>query len=143
MKNIKTSYIIIGVIVLFIGGIGLSRYLQSNNPNTASTGAFHWHPSLTIYVKGQRQEIPANIGIGAVHQPMHTHSEDASQGVIHLEFAGAAKNDEIKLSRFLQTWGKDITSFGTNMTMTVNGKPNTEFGDYVFKDGDKVELRYE
>ena len=112
MKNIKTSYIIIGVIVLFIGGIGLSRYLQSNNPNTASTGAFHWHPSLTIYVKGQRQEIPANIGIGAVHQPMHTHSEDASQGVIHLEFAGAAKNDEIKLSRFLQTWVRTLHHSG-------------------------------
>ena len=143
MKNIKTSYILIGLAVLIIGGFGLSKYLQASDPNVASTSAFHWHPTLMIYVKGQKQEIPANIGIGAVHQPMHTHAEDASKGVVHLEFGGAARNDELKLSRLFEIWGKDMQSFGSNMAMTVNGKPNTELGDYVFQDGDKIELRYE
>lgn len=143
MKNIKTSYILIGLAILIVGSLSLSKYLQANDPNVASSGAFHWHPELTIYVKGQKQEIPANIGMVGGHKPMHTHTEDASKGVVHLEFAGAARNDEITLSRFFDTWGKDMQSFGSNVTMTVNGNPNTELGEYVFQDGDKIELRYE
>lgn len=142
MKNIKTSYILIGLAVLIIGGFGLTKYLQSNDPNVASTGAFHWHPNLTIYVKGEKQEIPQNIGLMGGHKPMHTH-EDAPQGVVHLEFGQAARNDEITLLKFFETWGKDINSFGTNMTMTVNGQENTEFENYKMKDRDKIELRYE
>lgn len=143
MKNIKTSYILIGLTILIIGGFGWTKYLQANDPDVASTGAFHWHPELTIYVKGEKQEIPANIGTVGGHKPMHTHVEDASKGVLHLEFSGAAQKDDIKLSRFFEIWGKDMQSFGSNVTMTVNGEPNTELGEYVFKDADKIELRYE
>src|SRR3989344_6121945 len=33
-----------------------------------SRGAFHWHPEVAIYVNGEKQELPANIGIGSVLQ---------------------------------------------------------------------------
>lgn len=108
-----------------------------------SRNGFHWHPELAVYVKGEKQEIPPNLGIGAVHQPMHTHSEDASQGIIHLEFQGLVKKSDVTLGKFLQTWGKDINSLGTNLKMTVNGKENTEHENYVMQDKDKIELRYE
>lgn len=108
-----------------------------------SRNGFHWHPELAIYVKGVRQEIPPNLGIGVAHQPMHTHSEDASQGVIHLEFQGLVKKSDVALGKFLQTWNKDINSFGTDVKMTVNGKENTEYENYVMRDKDKIELRYE
>ena len=140
MKNIKTSYILIGLAILIIGGFGWSRYLQSNDPNVASTGAFHWHPELTIYVKGEKQEIPQGIGLAGGHKPIHTHDD---LPVIHMEFAGAAKKDETTLGAFFRNWGKDFNSLGSNVTMTVNGKENTEFENYEMKDSDKIELRYE
>ncbi|MBI5457012.1 hypothetical protein HY969_04725 [Candidatus Kaiserbacteria bacterium] len=143
MKNIKTSYIIIAVIVLFVGGIGFTKYLQGSDPNVVSRSAFHWHPTLTIYAKGEKQTIPPNIGIGAVHQPMHTHSEDSAAGVIHLEFGGAANREDVMLGKFFKNWGKDMRSFGMNMRMTVNGKENTEFENYVMHDKDVIELHYD
>ncbi len=140
MKNIKTSYVLIALAVLFIGGIGLTKYLQARDPNIASTGAFHWHPELTIYVKGKKQEIPRGIGLAGVHKPMHTHDD---LPIIHLEFGGAAKKEEVMLGAFFKTWGKEFNSFGSNVKMTVNGQENTEYENYHMQDKDKIELRYE
>lgn len=140
MKGVKTSYILIGFAVLIFGGFGLSKYLQSNNPNVASTGAFHWHPELTIYVKGEKQEIPQGIGTVGGHKPIHTHDDLPS---LHLEFSGPAKNEAITVGAFFRTWGKEFNSFGSNVKMTVNGNENTELENYVMKDRDKIELRYE
>ncbi len=140
MKNIKTTYIIIGLAILIVGGFAWSRYLQSNNPDVASTGAFHWHPELAIYVKGEKQEIPQGIGLAGGHKPIHTHDD---LPVIHMEFAGAAMKEEVTLGAFFKNWGKDFNSFGANVKMTVNGKENTELENYQMKNGDKIELRYE
>lgn len=107
-----------------------------------SRNGFHWHPEVTIYVKGEKQEIPANIGIGAVHQPIHTH-DDSNQGIVHMEFQGLVRKENATLGQFLKGWGKDINSFGTNVKMTVNGEQNTELENYVMQDKDKIELRYE
>ncbi len=140
MKNIKTPYILIGLVIIIIGGFGWSKYLQSNNPNIASTGAFHWHPELTIYAKGEKVEIPQGIGLAGGHKPMHTHDD---LPVIHLEFGGSAKNEEITVGAFFKNWGKEFNSFGANVKMTVNGQENVELENYTMKDGDKIELRYE
>jgi hypothetical protein len=143
MKKIPTLWWAIGLIVVIGGLFVWSAAAQNSDPNIVSQRGFHWHPTLTIYVKGEKQEIPANIGIGAQHQPMHTHPEDATAGVIHLEFAGAAKRGDLMLGQFFKNWGKDMRSFGTNMKMTVNGKENTEYENYVIQEKDKIELRYE
>jgi len=47
------------------------------------------------------------------------------------------------LENFFRNWGKDMRSFGANMRMTVNGVENTEFENYMMRDGDKIELRYD
>ena len=140
MKKIKTSYILIGLAILIVGLFGLSKYLQSSDPNVASTGAFHWHPELAIYVKGEKQEIPQGVGLAGGHKPIHTHDD---LPVIHMEFSGAAKNDEVTLGQFFKNWGKEFNSFGSNVTMTVNGKETSELENYHMKDKDKIELRYE
>ena len=95
---------------------------------------------LEIYVKGEKLEIPESIGLGAVHQPMHTHDD---LPVIHLEFTGVVREDDLVLGQFFKNWQRDISSLGTNMSMTVNGETNTEFENYVMGDGDRIELRYE
>ena len=112
----------------------------SNDPNIVSLTGLHLHPRLTIYVKGKKLEIPHNIGIGAVHQPIHTHDD---LPIIHLEFPARVTKNDLKLSRFFKVWGKDFNEFGSTVTMTVSGSPNTELQNYMMKDGDKIELHYE
>ena len=74
----KNTFIIIGIIILLlVGGVWWSKSLQKSNPDIIARNGLHWHPELAIYVKGEKQEIPANIGLVGGHQPTHTHSEDA------------------------------------------------------------------
>jgi len=150
MKNI----LIIGgiVILLLAGGVWWSNSQQSSDPNIISTRGVHWHPQLTIYVNDEKQDIPANIGIGTQYASMptfdqsmrmtamHTHEPD---GTIHLEFPGRVTREDTTLGNFFMIWGKDMMEFGPSVTMTVNGKENTELGEYLMKDGDKIELRYD
>lgn len=123
---------------------GLFWYLATRPPipesDIVSKTGLHWHPELAMYVKGVTQEIPANIGIGAVHKPIHTH--DAS-GTLHLEFQGLVRKQDITLGQFFKNWGTDMRSFGTNLKMTVNGKENAEYENYGMQDKDKIEIHYE
>src|SRR3989344_9465965 len=58
-----------------------------------SRNGFHWHPELVIYVNGEKQEIPKNVGLGAVHKPMHTHEDPPP---IHLQFIRLLLQQDIK-----------------------------------------------
>lgn len=141
----KIFFIGIGVlVVLALASVFVlpkpSGTVQSNDPDVVAVSGMHWHPRLEIFVKGEQVEIPQNIGIGAVHQPMHTHDD---LPVIHLEFGGVVRRDNVRLGRFFDIWGKDMRSFGSNIRMTVNGEQNTEYENYVMRDGDKIELRYD
>lgn len=134
----------LGGILAVVSLGGLIWYVATMPPipesDIISRTGFHWHPELTIYVKGIKQEIPANIGIGAVHQPIHTHD---STGVIHLEIGGLVRKQDIILGQFFKNWGKDISSFGANMKMVVNGEENIEYENYVMGDRDKIELSFD
>lgn len=143
-KMVKKISKIVLIALLASGSIGWLTWYVANQPKTPeseiiSRNGIHWHPELSIIVKGAKQEIPQNIGIGAVHQPIHTH--DAT-GVIHFEFEGLVRKEDIKLGRFFKVWGKDLQSFGANIKMTVNGKENIEYENYMMQDKDKIELQY-
>lgn len=127
------------VIALLAGAVWWSGSLQSKNPDIISSRGIHWHATLDIYVNGEKEEIPPNLGLGAVHMPMHTHD---TSGELHLEMPGIVRKDDLRLSEFFRIWGKDMNSFGENMKMTVSGVENTELGDYVMKDGDEIVLNY-
>ncbi len=138
--------------VLF-GGVWWSNSLAVNNPDIVTQSALHWHPVLSIYVKGVQQQIPAEIGIGAQYagtagydpqmQMAAVHTHDAS-GTIHFEFmSGPVHKEDLTLGQFFKIWGKEMNSFGSNTRMTVNGKENTEYANYVMREGDKIELHYE
>lgn len=121
-------------------------WLVASQPKTPegdilSRNGLHWHPELAIYVKGEKQETPANLGVGGSFMaPVHTHEAD---GVIHLEFQGLVRKSDITLGQFFKSWGKDMRSFGTNMKMTANGKENIEYENYIMQDKDKIELHYD
>lgn len=150
----KTILIIsVAAALLLMGGVWWSNSLQSSDPDTIAVRGVHWHPHIEIYVKGEKQEIPANIGIGMQYAgtptfdqnmrmtAMHTHEPD---GIIHLEFPARVTREDTKLKNFFAIWGKDMMSdFGMLTKMTVNDKENAELGEYEMKDSDKIELRYE
>ena len=154
LKTMRTILIIAGAtVVLLAGGVLWSKTIQSRNPDIISQGGIHSHPQLTVYVKGVKVDIPANLGIGLQfantrgYDPqmqmaaVHTH-EDLP--IIHLEFMeGPVYKQDVTLGQFFKNWGKGMRSFGTSIRMTVNGKENTQYENYVMKDGDKIELRFD
>jgi len=149
-------FLILGAVILVLsaGVMWWSGSAQPNDSDIISTTGIHWHPELTILVKGEAQVIPPNIGIGAQYSSyrnfdkqmgmtaIHTH-DDADRGIIHFEFSGTVREADLTLGRFLAVWGKDIDSFGKNPRMTVNGTENTELQDYVMRDKDKIVLDYD
>lgn len=139
MKNFLAISVI--VFVLLIGGVWWSRSMQSDDPTIISRNGLHWHPELKIFVGGEEIEIPENKGIETLpHSPIHTHDD---LPIIHLEFGGLVREDNIRLDKWFEVWGRDMNFFGTSVSMTVNGVENAELGNYIMHDGDKIELRYE
>lgn len=127
-----------------------TEVLEESGEVLSRTG-LHTHPKLEIIVDGEAVSVPGDIGVGAEYlgtptydkgmrmTAMHTHDQD---GTIHLEFPKLVKKEDLKLSNFFAIWGKEFMSFGTSVTMTVNGVENNEFGDYEMKDEDLIVLNY-
>ena len=138
MKN----FVIIGavVILVLVGATFWSKSLSSKDPSIIARSGIHWHPELEIFVNEEKIEIPENVGLIGAHSPIHTH-EDLP--IIHLEFDGLVREDDIKLGNFFKIWEKEFMSFGPSVKMVVNGQENTELENYIMRDGDKVVLYYE
>ncbi|MEK9176452.1 MAG: hypothetical protein AAB520_03350 [Patescibacteria group bacterium] len=157
----KDKIIIIGGGILTIVIILGISVLLSNNPSKSSgipddkivvKNGLHWHPRLAVYISGKKQEFQNNIGLGAIHQKMHTHDEDYKDGVVHMEMQGEVTKDETRLGKFFEIWGKTFNSgqifefknsSDSAVKMLVNGKTNKDFENYQMNDGDKIEIRYE
>lgn len=142
----------ISLMILIMGGgiLGLGWFLATKASFSESEivvkQGLHWHVELDINILGKYQEVPANIGIGVVHQPIHTHEPN---NVIHLEFSGLVKENDIKLGRFFDVWGKKFNKncildkcsvSGGELKMFINGEPNFEFENYIMKDNDKIKI---
>lgn len=138
-------FIIIASVVGIIFAVFILNSPDSElkNSDVLSTKGLHWHSNLEIFVKGEKIEIPENIGLVGRHNPIHTHTGDSDQGVIHMEFDGLVRREDIKLGIFFNNWNKDIRSFGQDLKMTVNGVENFELENYEIKDDDKIKLQYE
>ena len=157
----KDKIIIIGGGILTIVIIlGISVLLSNNSSKSSGIpddqivvrNGLHWHPRLEIYINGEKQEIPANVGIlPTKHEEIHTH-EDNKEGIIHMEMQGIVTKEETRLGRFFEIWGKKFSSsqiFDSKnssegaVKMLVNAKTNKDFENYQMHDGDKIEIRYE
>ena len=133
---------------MIVGWFFVSKFFSSD-PEIIARNGIHWHPDLSIKILGEYLEIPANIGLGIAEQPIHTHD---NMGVIHLEFSGLVKKDDIKLGQFFRTWEKifnkdcifdKCSGSEDRLRMLVNGKENFEFENYLMRNGDKIEIIFE
>lgn len=140
MKMKAVAGIGIGILVLLVGGTMWSQRLQESDPSVITRNGLHWHPTVEIFIGTEKVNIPQGIGLIGTHNPVHTH-EDLP--VIHLEFSGTVREKDVMLGEFFQAWGKDMLSFGENMRMTVNGIDNKDFGNYIMRDKDVIELHYD
>ncbi len=115
-------------------------------------GEMHIHPYLQIVINGENQVIPSNMGISSSKMNI-IHMHDAS-GKIHVESPVAR---DFKLKHFFLTWskwsGKEKVFNSTcifefcntadkKVKMFVNDKENTEFGDLILKDLDRIKIEY-
>jgi hypothetical protein len=140
-KRKKYMMIIIPVIIAVAAAGAAGAILYKPAPVLAVSGvechsseatSYHVHSHLDLFVDGQRQEVPAQIGI--LSSPyclfwLHTHSAD---GVIHVE---SPTKKEFTLGQFLDIWSqthagsKVLFESVANKTVTayVNG---TQVQDY-------------
>ncbi len=113
-------------------------------------GAIHWHPHVTILIKGKPVTIPANLGLGGrAHLPVHTHETD---NILHWEVnVPTVKNMQLGYF-FNDVWKKKLSSEcvldycnGPDgmVKMFVNGSPNEEFDHYMPRDGDEIKIVFE
>ena len=145
---IGTGIVLIGAVVYF----SKTQAPSTPSENVVAANGLHWHPKLAVYTNGEKQEFTDSIGLGAVHQKMHTHTEDYKDGVVHMEMTGTVTKEETRLGNFFKIWGKEFSSTqifnktngpeGT-VKMSVNGKVNTDFENYEMKDKDLIEITFE
>ncbi|HDY69115.1 MAG TPA: hypothetical protein ENH85_15170 [Candidatus Scalindua sp.] len=144
-----------GLLVLIIGGgifaLGWFLLTRPSTPESKiiSKQGIHWHADLSIKILGRYQGIPGNIGIGITELPVHTHEADS---VIHMEFSGLVREDDTRLGRFFEIWGKkfnrDCIFDKCNgpegrLKMFVNQQPNYQFENHIMRDRDKIEIIFE
>ena len=107
----------------------------------------HIHPHVSITINGQPEKIPANIGVTPLcMRPIHTHDDS---GTLHLEFK---KPQLVKLEGFFQVWEKTFNEecifdscngADKKVKLFVNDAENVDFGNYIMKDKDVIEIKYE
>ena len=148
----QTKYAVIGVVALaFVFGFiffstNSMNSLTSNTMIEVPKNPIHWHPHLKIIIDGKDIEIPEGIGLGSVHDPVHTHD---NTGEIHLEFERPTAQQMV-LGYFFKVWDKkfnkdcifDYCSDKGVLKMTVNGNENNDFENYPMKDGDQIIISY-
>ena len=62
----------------------------------------HIHSKLKVVVRDEVIAVPSDMGLGAAHQPMHTHEAD---GTIHLE---GIEEGTATIGQFMALWGVEF-----------------------------------
>ena len=109
-----------------------------------SDTVYHVHAQLKVYVDGDEQTVPTNIGIDPARgfiSSIHTHDE---KGIIHME---AAEQYDFTLGDFMTIWGVRFTDTqlggfeagaGKVLETYVNGKRVPDGPAAKLEQGDRV-----
>ena len=133
----------------------------ADNPDPLSTECVdhsglgrHDHSMLAIYINGEQQEIPTDLGIntnvcnqeGAKMHTVHTHD---GSGRLHIE---TAADVDMPLGVFFDIWGVHFNETGIfdyrvsnthELIMTIDGVTNNEFDDYLLVDGKEITIIFQ
>ncbi|KKU91445.1 MAG: hypothetical protein UY23_C0001G0051 [Candidatus Jorgensenbacteria bacterium GW2011_GWA1_48_11] len=147
MKKNKATVIWTAVIVLVLAGLFLYPKLNSSKSSPSVPCLFpnlplaeHIHPRLVILVDGVSEPIPAEIGLSAAcERALHTHKDDAAEGVIHIESQSRRK---YTLGDFFNVWGRDIDRPGYRLEAAIEGASAADPAGIILKDGEEILLKY-
>jgi len=137
-------------------------YNSSNDPDPISQDclnhdglARHDHATLQIFINGEQEVIPANVGImtdicnkdGEEMHAVHTHD---SSGKLHIE---SNEDIDIPIGVFFDIWGHHFDETGIfeyrvnsthELVMTVGGQEINDYDDYLLiNTSDIIEIRYQ
>jgi sulfur carrier protein ThiS len=114
----------------------------------------HIHPILKLTVDGKPVTIPAQIGINPSLWKDHSLDQYGMQAMINMfmpataamgtesnnGIVGVAKslNKNSTLQNFLKIWGIDLEH--KNVVIYVNGKPVSDFKDYILRNGERLNM---
>ena len=108
---------------------------------------FHIHSDLEIVINGEKQLIPADIGISPIcMNALHTHD---TSGQIHIE---SPQKRDFTLADFFAVWNKtynkdqllDNKLDGQHtIRETVNGEEIEDYENTILRDDDKIVIFYE
>lgn len=149
--------IVVGVVIVVGALVWLfMRAPKDTNSDSSllSRTGIHWHAQITITVDGKEVIIPDDTGLVGANaanphagSPLHTHAGESNK--IHMEYSSVVRQDDVKLGKFFEVWGEELSSTqlmdkttadGGTLVMKVNGQESTAFGDYIMQDGDTMEL---
>ncbi len=159
-SNPKITWGVIGVILLLLIIWAYSNNHQKSIVNSSKSNrevaltcttdmatAFHIHPNLEIVINGQKQVIPAGIGISATcMNSLHTHD---TSGQIHVE---SPQKRDFTLADFFAVWGQTFTQndiiehkvdANSTITVAVNGKSVDTYENTIMHDQDKIVINYQ
>lgn len=124
-------------------GTDLLTYKYTEHTNLQ----LHIHPSLEIWIDGQNQTIPANIGIdGEGIRVIHTHDDS---GEIHVE---SPWSHQFYLKDFFFIWSRRFdkdcifehcVDGNHTLKVFVDGKENGLYGDIPLEDGERIKIVYQ
>lgn len=148
------------VVVVVVGGggvgyIAMSRTSATSNSETYTAAPVHWHATLSMSTCGVSETI-SDLGDQNLYEGLpllHTHGDDR----IHVE-GRIIKAEDISLGRFFDSinipfdtdrfmdkQGTDACNDGSSdsLHVTVNGSEIPDPRNYVVKDGDQINVRFE
>ena len=124
---------------------GLVERVNKLNFPPVGNESFHQHALLQLVLNGTKQTVPADIGLGQIESPLHTHDES---GAIHME---AARKYPFTLGQFFTVWGvkfssNQLGSYKNTAEQTVqvyvNGKLVDNPVNYQLQEKDKIIVGY-
>jgi len=149
MKKNKNTVIFVIIIVIVIVFLFLYPRLTAKNGKNKSSNVpclvpnlplvQHIHPQLTILIDDKPEFLPAGIGIGACEKVIHTHDDDATAGIIHVESQDAR---QYTLGDFMSVWGKSFEREGYRLEAKVDGQIAPDPKSIILKDGEKIIMNY-
>lgn len=147
---LTTGLLLVGLIYFNSSSRSVSSKTNRELAMTCTTDMatqFHIHPHLEIIINGQKQEIPADIGITPTcMNAIHTHD---NTGKLHVE---SPEKRDFTLVDFFAVWNKvynknQILGYKADATHaireTVNGNETQDYENNVLHDNDQIIIYYE
>jgi hypothetical protein len=149
-KNIKRIMYVAAFAVILVAGFNLITSARNNNNKPI---IIHVHPHLNLTIDGKSVTVPAQIGIAPSLWKDHSLDQYGMQvmnmfmpsmaplrtlnnsGIIIVDSSG---NRSYTLQNFLNIWGIDMKH--KNVAISVDGKPITDYKDYVLRNGAKLNM---